>query len=312
MIENGSDDESLNSILKWSNKINIQHVYYNREQAILGGNKVMETRLSKTKSKDRLVIIDNKENLGFSAGANVGIQYAIASGGDYVWLLNNDTIVNGDVLNKMINVFTHNKYFKGITPKIIEYENPDKIWSAGQDLTWYGRLKSNPIKKKMTNQGESVFAVSFITNCASVYPVELFKEVGLLSEDLFQGEDDFEFSIRLKKYSYKLGCVKDAVVLHKNGQSVSWVSMTGKIYSGYLARLLSIKKHYGSFYWILWLVIFSGRILSRYLAFLDLSFFEGLKLVRLLIYNSYKLDKINKNTFFDSLAIQESIKTKKC
>ena len=307
MIENGSDDESLNDIFKWSNKLNIQNVYYNREQAIMGGNKVMETRLSKTKSKDRLVIIDNKENLGFAAGANVGIQYAIASGGDYVWLLNNDTIVNSDVLNKMINVFTHNKYFKGITPKIMEHDNPDKIWSVGQDLTWYGRLNSNSIKKKMTNEGESVFAVSFITNCASVYPVELFKEVGLLSEDSFMGEDDFDFSIRLKKYSHKLGCVKDAVVLHKNSQSVSSFSMVGKIYSGYLARLLSIKKHYGSFYWILWLVLFSGRILINYIAHLDLSIFEVLKLIRLLIYNSYKLDKYNKKDFFDSLAIQESI-----
>ena len=312
LLDNGSSDNSLTKIKDWANNSGMHIVSYSRKEAENGGKTTHENKLSHINSKKQLALIENGENLGFAAGVNVGIQYALHSNADYVWLLNNDTIVKEDSLDKLINFLSANKSYSGVTPKIMKFDKPDEVWSMGCDFTFIGGLKRFGLKsiKDNENYSKGYLNVSFITNCASVYPVELFKEVGLFSEDSFHGEEDFDFSLRLKKYSYKLGCVKDAVVFHKNAQSVSWFSLIGKIYTEYLTRLLSIKKHYGSFYWILWIVIFSERILIKYLASLDLSFFEGLKLVRLLIYNSYKLDKINEKIFFDSLMIQESLKTK--
>ena len=59
--------------------------------------------LLKSKYTD-VVIIENKENLGFSAACNKGIEYSIKNGFDYVLLLNNDTIVEKDFLSKMVYI----------------------------------------------------------------------------------------------------------------------------------------------------------------------------------------------------------------
>lgn len=50
----------------------------------------------------QIILIENKENLGYTGGNNVGMHYAVNSGSDYVWLLNNDTVVEPDTLSKLV------------------------------------------------------------------------------------------------------------------------------------------------------------------------------------------------------------------
>ncbi|MCS6862682.1 MAG: glycosyltransferase, partial [Abditibacteriales bacterium] len=48
-----------------------------------------------------LVILQNSDNLGYAEGNNVGIRYAKARGSDYVFILNNDTVVDANVLTPL-------------------------------------------------------------------------------------------------------------------------------------------------------------------------------------------------------------------
>lgn len=307
LVENGSDDDSLERISLWAKNSNLFTVNYEQEQAERGGANECEKKLAQTAANKKLVIIDNKENLGFAAGANVGIRYALSSGSDYVWLLNNDTITEKDTLCRLINSFSENENYKGITPKIVHYETPDIIWSAGCDFTWYGKLKRYLTHDVILKKGKVVFPVSFITNCASVYPVDLFKEVGVLSEDNFMGEDDYEFSMRLNKYSYKLACNNNALVYHKIGQSTKSAHIIGSNYAEYLTRLISIKKHYSIFIWLLWLLFFDYRILVLSISNKNMNLIKCFKLIKLLTYNSSKFNKCNKNMFFGALDIQNNL-----
>ena len=307
LVENGSDDDSLEKISLWTKKSNLYTVLYNQEKAENGGVAEFESKLDNKSGDEKLVIIANKENLGFAAGANVGIRYALSSGSDYVWLLNNDTIVEKDTLCQLINGFSESENYKGITPKIVHYENPEIIWSAGCDFTWYGKLKRYLTHDVILKKGKVVFPVSFITNCASIYPTDLFKEVGVLSEDSFMGEDDFDFSMRLKKCSYKLACNNDAIVYHKIGQSTKSAHKIGSNYAEYLTRLISIKKHYSIFVWLLWLLFFDYRILVLSISNKNINLIKCFKLIKLLTYNSSKFNKCNKNMFFGALDIQNNL-----
>jgi len=38
-----------------------------------------------------ILVLESGSNLGFSGGNNIGIRHALATGANYVWLLNNDT-----------------------------------------------------------------------------------------------------------------------------------------------------------------------------------------------------------------------------
>ena len=66
----------------------IAYVEYNRAEAEAGGNG--------SEKNTPLVLIQNGSNDGFSAGNNVGIRYALKKNADYIWLLNNDTVVKGN------------------------------------------------------------------------------------------------------------------------------------------------------------------------------------------------------------------------
>src|SRR3989338_2686668 len=49
-----------------------------------------------------VVLLENKENLGYAGGNNVGIEYALENGADYVFILNNYTTVGPDTLKKLV------------------------------------------------------------------------------------------------------------------------------------------------------------------------------------------------------------------
>src|SRR3989344_5648150 len=52
--------------------------------------------------KIKLEFVVNKDNLGFAAGNNRGIEYALHNGADYIVILNNDTIVDKDLIASLL------------------------------------------------------------------------------------------------------------------------------------------------------------------------------------------------------------------
>src|SRR5258706_8213381 len=63
-------------------------------------------------------ILETRENLGFAAGNNVGITYAMEQGADYVVLLNNDTEVAPDLIEGLLRTYQENPKAGAVSPKI--------------------------------------------------------------------------------------------------------------------------------------------------------------------------------------------------
>jgi len=109
VVDNGSVDGSRARMRDWAGKhLRDSHAFaeYTLEEAEGGGEKEKEMMLDLCGSKDRLVSIDNRENLGFTGGHNVAIQYALSRSqpADYVFLLNNDATVSRDCLTHLVDV----------------------------------------------------------------------------------------------------------------------------------------------------------------------------------------------------------------
>lgn len=78
--------------------------YQNFEVLVVdNGSKDNSINFIKTKYP-QVVLIENKENLGYTGGNNIGMRYALNNGADYVWLVNNDTVVMVDTLSKLIDM----------------------------------------------------------------------------------------------------------------------------------------------------------------------------------------------------------------
>jgi len=236
LLDNGSTNRSLEKIGAWaanqikvesgliplSREKNVRIINYDRKTAESGGLYCDESNLAHLPGSEILTVIENGENLGFSAGCNVGIRYAIASGADYIWLLNNDTVVEQKSLSYLVDLLETNSEYQGVTGQIRLYDNPSRIWNCGGFLTWYGCRKyhyaGKPISK-VTQHG--VRKITFITGCAALFRSSVFSDTGLLSESFFFGEEDFELSLRMKKVRYNLACCYQAIIYHKVSKSIN-------------------------------------------------------------------------------------------
>ena len=47
-------------------------------------------------------LLEARRNLGFAGGNNLGMRYALEHGADFILLLNNDTIADGDLINQLL------------------------------------------------------------------------------------------------------------------------------------------------------------------------------------------------------------------
>ncbi len=84
----------------------LEYVLYTKEEALNGGDKEKESKLN-----NPIIFIQSGENGGFAAGNNIGIKYALTKDDfEYVWLLNNDTVVDEYALYNLVGT---DKVFSG-------------------------------------------------------------------------------------------------------------------------------------------------------------------------------------------------------
>src|SRR4030067_2042822 len=76
-----------------------------------------------------LVVIKNRDNLGFTGGNNIGIRHALVNGADYVWLLNNNTIIQPDTLANLVAKAETSPDIVILSPVIHWYDDPHSIQS---------------------------------------------------------------------------------------------------------------------------------------------------------------------------------------
>jgi GT2 family glycosyltransferase len=109
VLDNHSLNDSVEQIRAWTGK-NLPESWGFAEYpgcvARAGGEGEKEANLGAVKSPDRLVLICNEDNTGFTGGCNAVIDYALHRSQplDYVFLLNNDATLEPDCLSQLIAV----------------------------------------------------------------------------------------------------------------------------------------------------------------------------------------------------------------
>src|SRR4030067_2082402 len=85
----------------------------------------------KNKYDNNIVIIQNQKNLGAPVARNQGMKYALKSGVDYIFCLDNDLTVDENAIEKLIEVMIRNEKIAMVGALIFHHEQPDVIFSAG-------------------------------------------------------------------------------------------------------------------------------------------------------------------------------------
>lgn len=165
--------------------------------------------------KNKITLIENKDNLGFPAGNNVGIKYALKNNAEYVLLLNNDTVVDKDFLKEIVAAGEKNVLIGILGPKIYFFDDPKRIWFAGGKFNWISGSSHIGFGEIDKGQFEISKEVNFITGCAMLIKKEVFEKIGFLDGRFFLYYEDTDFCLRAKKRGFKCLFAPRAKIFHK-------------------------------------------------------------------------------------------------
>jgi hypothetical protein len=183
VIDNGSTDDSIDRISKACPGIDIQR------------------------------LIDNQ---GFAGGYNFGIDLAIKSGADKILLLNNDTIVGPDTVQKLMV-----SKWDVCVPKIYYYDNPGIIWSAGAQWRRFPPMVIMRGYQRRDNlRYDRAIELKYATACALLVRREVFEQAGMFDLQYESYFEDYDFMYRVHEAGFRIGYVPEAKVWHKVSQSL--------------------------------------------------------------------------------------------
>lgn len=172
-------------------------------------------------------LICNPENYGFSKAVNEGI---LASKGEYVILLNNDTKVESDWVSKLVHCMDQKIDVFSCCSKMISYNERDKIDDAGDFYTLLGWT----IKRGMGKNVRKYCRDSKIfSSCAgaAIYNKRILNKIGYFDENFYAYMEDVDIGYRAKIFGYNNFFCSNAIVYHIGSAT------SGSKYNSFKVRL---------------------------------------------------------------------------
>jgi len=166
-------------------------------------------------SDPRVVVVRNPVNEGVAEGNNIGIRAALKDGCASVLLVNNDTVFEPDLVNKLMEGMRRHACDM-VVPKILFFDEPQRIWCAGGYFsTWRGSARHFGTGKKDDGRCDQPRAVHYSPTCCMLIAREVFGRVGLMDANYFVYFDDTDFSMRASRAGVRLFYIPTARLLHK-------------------------------------------------------------------------------------------------
>lgn len=173
------------------------------------------------------------ENLGFAEGNNVGIKKALTEKADYIFIVNNDTILEKNLLVQLTEVAESDKTIGILGPKIyfapgFEYhkdryklaQRGKVFWYAGGLIDWKNIFGSHRgVDEVDKSQYEKLEDTDFVSGCAMFVKREVFEKIGLFDRRYFLYLEDNDFCQRAKKAGFKVVYTPVAKLWHLNAGS---------------------------------------------------------------------------------------------
>ncbi len=193
-------------------------------------------------SQHIIKIINTGENLGFARGNNIGIKQALKDGAEYVLLLNDDTEVSPDFLNKLIEVAEKQQDAGMLGPRVFLYGQSQQVWFAGAR---FDQKASEIITSEFDQTGNhndtEPMESDYITGCALLVKRKALEKVGLLDENFFLYWEDVDWGLRCIKAGYKNLVVTDSIIWHKPSASSGGIDSLSRVYYKTRSRLIMAK-----------------------------------------------------------------------
>ena len=239
-------EQCLHSILNGSQNLQTE-IFVVDNNSVDGSIKMVRDKFPGVK------LIENKDNKGFSAANNQAIR---AATGEYILLLNPDTIVEDDTLNKVVEFMDNHPDAGGLGVKMIDGKGkflPESKRGLPTPLVSFFKvfgLSALFPKSKLFGKyhlgyldQDSTHTVDVLSGAFMLLRRKVLEKTGLLDESFFMYGEDIDLSYRITQAGYKNYYFPGTRIIHYKGESTKKSSLN-YIFVFYNAMIIFARKHF--------------------------------------------------------------------
>ena len=198
-------------------------------EIIIVDNSSSDNSINYVKNKfPEVNIIKSKYNRGYAGGCNLGAKYAK---GEYLFFLNDDTILTKNTIEILLSILKENKQVASVQPKILNYFNKNYFDYAGAsggyiDYLGYpfarGRI-FNEIEED-NNQYNDKKKIFWASGTAFMTKKLIFNKINKFDEKLFAHMEEVDYHWKSILYGYDVYVEPKATIYHKGAQTLKYGS----------------------------------------------------------------------------------------
>ena len=160
-------------------------------------------------------LLETNANLGFGGGCNVGIRHALSRKCDFIWLLNNDTIVAPKSLTALLEVAKSDSKIGAVGSVLYQMGDPHRVQVWGG---WRVSMLMGSVSKYERQM--PIERLDFISGACCLFSAEAIRSIGLFDEGFFMYWEDADLGFRLRKGGWKLAVADKSHIWHKGCASL--------------------------------------------------------------------------------------------
>jgi len=238
-------------------KVSVIIVNYNGQHLLA---RLFESLTHQTLPPDEIILVDNASvdgstdyvrqqfpqvtvvplvtNIGFAGGNNVGFAKAQ---GEYIALLNSDTIVDKHWLLELVRALDADERIGAAVPKIYLASAHLRIAQAGAEFNNLGNVWGRGFNQLDEGQFDTVMEVPALTGCSAIVRREALKGEPLFDQRFFMYHEELDLTFRLRSRGYSIMYVPTSIVHHELMQSVNRNSQRPRLFQQFYCNRNRIK-----------------------------------------------------------------------
>lgn len=160
-------------------------------------------------------VVENGRNLGFAGGNNVGIRLALASGADFVYLLNPDTEVAPAFLQEALAVARARPEAGAVQSLLLLAGERSLVNTAGNAVQFLGLGYCTHFRQPAATVADAPAEIGFASGACVLLRAGALRASGLFDEELFLYQEDLDLGWRMRLAGFGSVLAPRSVVFHK-------------------------------------------------------------------------------------------------
>ena len=216
---------------------------YKNQKIILLDNSLTDGSVEAVEARfPDVQIIRLQQNLGYAGNNNVGIDEAMRQGAEWIFVLNEDTVLAPDCVAQLVSVGESDPTIGIVGPMVYHHDEPEIIQSAGGKMDKYFRAEHLGQNQVDRGQYPQPHLVEWISGCGIMVRRAVIDQIGTIDARFFLYAEELEWCIRASEVGWKIVHIPQAKLWHKGVQR-DYHPKPSLMYYLTRNRLLLLSKH---------------------------------------------------------------------